>query len=469
MSVKRTIKINRFDNQESRLANSYYNFLPTEVLDNSMGVEEATFPYNTSGGSEYKLDFNTNSIESVKGVNYFKQYFSNNGLTVHRLLVYSNDKKVYINQMYTEDAGLYSLYNMTFDAPPITLAFKQNDADAIILADGNSMKIWKTNYTPYTINEAPIITSMCIQDGVLFCTVKEPAFKVWYCTDLNAENIGYISSNSGYIPLEDELGSSRKVVSFDDAVYAFRDYGITKINFYKKTWSASQVYQSNTKIFTNTVSVCGNMILFATSDGLYQFGGSKVTKLKINLGGMKLSSLQHATASSLANKYFLACRIEYNDRLSVNEQTGINNVILYINTEDLSVGIIRGVDVKSFLPIKTDTYERMYLVFNSGTCNKIGQLISRGKCFNKKQSKSWTSYIISADKNDKLFTRLEAKCGLGVCIRIHYDGKTKDLVSYKDGYNSFTFRLQAKEVFLEINSTNDKVKVENISLDYYEE
>ena len=175
-------------------------------------------------------------------------------------------------------------------------------SDAIILSSKDEMKIWKTGFSPYTITNVPIITSMCMNEGVLFCAIKEPAFKIWYATNLDAETIGNIGSNSGYISLEDDLGYARKVITLNESVYVFRDYGITKINYYKSNISINQVYSSNTKIYTETVSLCGNVILFLTKDGLYSFNGVKVSKQEIDLSGLNLNC-NNAVASSLGNKY----------------------------------------------------------------------------------------------------------------------------------------------------------------------
>ena len=43
----------------------------------------------------------------------------------------------------------------------------KDDLDAIILADNQQMKIWPTNYSPYTLTGTPIVTSMCIYENIL--------------------------------------------------------------------------------------------------------------------------------------------------------------------------------------------------------------------------------------------------------------------------------------------------------------
>ena len=102
-----------------------------------------------------------------------------------------------------------------------------------------------------------------MNEGVLFCCLKEPAFKIWYALNLNPEKVGDIDSYSGYISLEDKLGNANKVLVLDEIVYIIRDYGISKISFVQKNFSVSEIYSSNTKIYDKTACVCGNVILFS--------------------------------------------------------------------------------------------------------------------------------------------------------------------------------------------------------------
>ena len=235
MRNKKIVEIKRFDNFDKNsiniLTEKFYNYLPSNKLENSKGIRVAMFPMNVTDKTERELNIATAGITSIEGLAYFKQYFSKSKITTHRLVVYGNDNKVYINQMIDNDYDLYWLYGLTFNSAPIVLTYKKDDADAAILASEDKMVVWETSYSPYTIEDVPIITSMCMNEGVLFCTILEPAFKIWYALDLDAENVGNISNTSGYISLEDDLGYARKIVTFNEDVYVFRDYGISKISF----------------------------------------------------------------------------------------------------------------------------------------------------------------------------------------------------------------------------------------------
>ncbi len=471
MRKKKIVEINRFHdfnkNTNGVLTQKFYNYLPTHKLKNSKGIGLALFPRTKTNRTEYELDIAQTGLTSVEGISYFRQYFSRSQVTTHRLLIYGDDKKVYINQMIDDSFDLYWLYDLTFDSAPIVLTYKKDDADAAILASKNKMVVWETSYSPYTINDVPIITSMCMNDGVLFCTISDPAFKIWYATDLAAENIGNISNNSGYISLEDELGYARKVLTFNEDVYVFRDYGISKISFIKNQISVSQVYLSNTKIYSNTVSVCGNNILFMTKDGLYSFNGIKVVKTKVNLLDGFVLDNDGAVASSLGEKYYLAIKLNYKDNNILDDEF-INNSLIILDINDFSYEVIRGVDIKSLLPVKTDIFEKMLVIFNNGPKNKIGQIIEKSKFINENLHKFWESGSVVDNMNTKLFTKLLINADMGVKITLKYDDKKMFLTTYKQGINEFVFKLCCKDLKIEVSSESESGEVETISLEYYE-
>lgn len=473
MREKKEVRIERFDNFDKNinhiLTKTFYNFKPSSQLENSKGIANAKFPKNPTNKTAKELNISASGITSIEGISYFKQYHPTNKLISHRLLIYGNDKKVYINQMLDDTWELFWLYNLEFENAPIIMNFKKDDVDAVILASDDMMKIWQTGYSPYTISEVPIISSMCMNESVLFCTIKEPAHKIWYATDLDPENVGNISKNSGYVSLEDNLGDAKKVITFNEDVYVFRDYGISKITQYYGTYTANQVYQSNTKIYANTVSVCGNNILFMTKEGLYSFNGVKVNKTSIELLNSLSVDNNGAVASSLGEKYYLALHMDFqDDKTILCENECVNNVIIVIDTSDFTYEIIRGVDVKSMLPVKTEVFEKMLVTFNNGPVNKIGEIVDSSIFIDEPLPKFWSCGSVVDSMNTKLFTKLSVDADKGVKFSILSDGKVTSFTTYQSGINEFVFKICCKDLKLEISSPNESSVVKTVILDYYE-
>ena len=464
MRKKCTIEINDFGSFDSE----NYNVNSKHKLLGSKGVIEATFPKNEIDLEGIKLNIEGAGISTIDGLAYFKQYYPSNKSSVYRLLVHAGDKKVYINQLLCGINGLFWLYNLSFENPPIILSFKQNDRDAIILTDKEKMQVWETGYSPYTITDAPVITSMCMNDGVLFCTLQEPAFKIWYATNLDVENVGNIDKFSGYISLDDDLGYARKILTFDENVYIFRDYGISKVNFSKNSATFSQIYHSNTLVFADTISACGKYVLFATRDGIYSFNGVSVNKLKLDIfDGVDFTNSRFACAS-LGDEYYLSARINFNDSNKIMCENGdyVNNALIIVDVEDMSHQVIRGVDVGSLLAVKTEVFEKVLVTFNSVYNMKIGELINEAVCFDENLPKVWRVENLIDDLGTKLINRLTVNAKKGVKFTFLYDGKEMSFVTYKDGINEYLFQFVAREIGLEISSSEDFC-VEKVLVDYY--
>ncbi len=473
MAMKKRIEIKEFNNYNSNKSvktEICYNFLNKDKLYQSFSTKTATFPYFKDQDLSYEIDISKRNLSAIKGITSFKQYFPNSKSTVYRILLYGDDKKVYINELYSGDDKIYNSYNIEFDEAPITLSYKKDDADAIILADKNKMLIWRTNFSPYTIPNVPVITSICMNDGVLFCTIKEPAFKVWYATDLDAENVGNISNNSGYISLNDDLGDAKKILAFDEDVYIFREYGISKINYLQKEITVSQVYTSNSRILENTVSVCGNLIVFMTFDGIYTFNGTRVSKTDINISNLLDGINQKATASSISHYYFLALRLKYDDNAStdLDNENYVNNSILVIDTFDLSFHIMRGIDVLQFHPFKTDTFEKLLVCCNTKNCNKLLEITY--DCSNtEKIYKRWQSAALTERDNNKLITNLTVTASKNVTFTFDYDtDHSISFVTYREGLNEFNFRFRCNQLKLQISSSVNKAVVDKVAVEYYD-
>ena len=115
MKEKKQIEINNFNNfNTSNKINTekFYNFLPIENLNSSLGVDAAKFPKTYDDLTEVELGIDDLNINSVCGVTYFKMYFPTSQNTQHRLLIYGDDNKVYINQLFSGSPILLWLFNL---------------------------------------------------------------------------------------------------------------------------------------------------------------------------------------------------------------------------------------------------------------------------------------------------------------------------------------------------------------------
>lgn len=264
MRTKKRIEINTFNNYTNfnkPTTESCYNFKPTAKLEGSKGIAEPTFPYSVTYDRQYTLELETGDFTRVEGLTCFKQYFPESELNTHRLLIYGDDKKVYINQLLNNSGQIFWLYRLEFENPPTVLTYrKDEDIDIVILADKQKMVFWETGKSPYEVADLPIVNSMVMCDNFIYCTLEHFSNKIWFTRSRDLVNLGKIDNYSGYLMLDTELGGARKVVEFNKEVYIIRDYGISKVTQILGEITISNVYSSNSLIYADTVSTAVNGI-----------------------------------------------------------------------------------------------------------------------------------------------------------------------------------------------------------------
>ncbi len=463
--TKKTFTIDDFSISEHIPNKEFgYNFIMGKTLQSSYGIREFEIPYST------KDHITTpGNVSHIMDLTCFKQYYETTGSDLYRILLYGDDNKLYTHQMFGSTYVFYYLYSLTFESAPIILPFRYDDVDAIIMADTEKVMVWKPNVTPYTLSDAPVISSMCINDEVLFCTVAFPSYKIWYNKSLNLENLGEESSDSGYISLDDDLGRAVKVVTYNEYVYVFRDYGITKISVYKDEMSMNEVYRTSTMIYGDSVSSCGNLIVFATADGIYYFNGSSVYKCDIDIDKL-ISSLDNCSATSLGENYYIALKMDFGDDNAVlyeqNDYT--NNAILIVNMNDFSYQIIRGIDVLKLKPLITKTLEAVLVTFNQGEILKIGEMFEESSYFDTPMPKHWEKKDIFENSTNKLITKLSVIASANTTFCLTLDDKEFSFTTLKDGLNEFCLKQQCRIANLTIDSEQTECNVKRVEIEYYD-
>ncbi len=175
--------------------------------------------------------------------------------------------------------------------------------------------------------------------------------------------------------------------------------------------------------------------------------------------------------NSLGNKYYLALKLNFNDGKSVLCEQGdyTNNALMIIDTEDSQIEIIRGVDIKSLLPVKTEVFEKMLAIFNGEHKDKIGEIIEITSAFGNTLSSCWESENLCVDDKNKLFTSLSVDTNAGVQIKLKTEKGTFAFETQNNGYQKFHFKIPAREMKVEISSGVSNLTLDNLVLTYYEQ
>lgn len=448
-----------------------YNFNLKSDLTRNFGIGELKLPSGSvMDAEEIELDYQDLGIGDLNKVMYFKQYFPNSGNTTHRLLVHGSNNKLYVYQMFYNLTMLTWTYSLEFSSTPIVLEYKKNGLDSILISSDDKLVVWTTNQAPYELTNVPSITSMCIYNDVLYCTIDGENEKIWYTSNLNPESVGTESENTKYITLGDERGACRKILTFKENVYIFRDYGISRLNDYKKDVPTyNQVYLSDSKIYANTVAVCGDVIMFMTRDGIYRFNGANVTKVNCAIIDLIDASNEHAVSTNMQDKYYLALRLNFNDNnkiLCENEQDYKNNALIVMDMQDYSYQITRGVDIKDMLALKAEFVEKIVVTFNSKNKENIGEINTSGKYFDEDLPKGYyTSYLLQ-DNDGITIRKLIVDATKGVNFKIITECGETQFNTYQDGINEFQTIIQCKKFKMEMTTNEDDPKISHVELQY---
>lgn len=464
---EKTLIVSDFSNTESNnkmATDVVYGYYAGNGLKQKYGISKLYFSKHKDNGSlkEYNIDLSSYDITGA-GLSSFYQYLSRADETVYHLVVYGADKKIYLHEIYDQACPPLWMHNLTFENPPISLQFKKDGEDAIIMSDGEKMICWKTYYSPYEIQNTPKITSMCMNENTLFCTIKHPAYKVWYTFNLDAAEVGSAYRDTGYISLEDDLGYSTKVVALKQDVFVFREYGISKITRLQNEFKVTQIYNANTKIINNSVSVCDGCIVFLTKDGFYVFNGSSVKKLNLNIKKYLGGKNDLVVSASLGKLYYCALNLNQTDDSS---QEMKNNSLVVLDTDSGEYQIIKNVDVLALQPIKAGATEKMVML-DRRFPSVLAEVEEGYTVLNSTPFRYWSSKKFYGNSTGMVITDIQINGDCNAKITLHYDENTKILDASKS--KNFKMHLSCKCFSLEVqdNSQTDS-SIDNIAINYYE-
>ena len=206
------------------------------------------------------------------------------------------------------------------------------------------------------------------------------------------------NEESSTIEFLDNRGAFNKLVAFNDYVYLFREYGITKISIYtsKNDFSFTHLYSSSSKIYENSVCVCGDKVLFFTRDGLYDFNGNSVDKIAGEYDKyFKNLSNENCSAACLNGKYYFAtkCNFEDGEMVGCESDDFVNNVLFEVDINDYCLNVYRGVDIRKILAVDNPFTSKLCACFYGDNKQRIGELDFSGDSFETATAKCWTSFV----------------------------------------------------------------------------
>lgn len=315
------------------------------------------------------------------------------------LVIYSSDNSIYYMRYYSNFRNFFKYEDVSFSTKPDYLYYIMPDeSEAMIFSSANEPLTLITFYSDFKLIEnAPKIKNLCVHFDRLFGVTVDGRSKVWFSDELDPTNWNVSSTEGGHISMNDMLGHCEKVISFKNYVFVFREYGITRITAYasQESFSMQNVYISSNYIYSNTACVCGDLIYFLATDGLYSFDGVNVSK--VNVGFEKIiNGVSHEKAKGVyfKNSYYLML----NTSLSpISEIPNALNSIIRFDCLDGMYDILTDIQVLDIEKMNSSGIEKLVAIeldqVNSSTefTTKLSQIDYYGALYDEPTFKEWLS------------------------------------------------------------------------------
>lgn len=409
-------------------------------------------------------------LVGIEKVFYFYKFNSETNSHEDKIIFASEDFKIYYINLYSETKQLCILPTVQFTSSPEALRYRLNGEDVIIFtSETDNMVVWDGTNTPYEVLDTPHISSMAVHFERLFATVDGEKNSVWFSDELDPTEWSISLDEAGFIELVDERGALQKVVSFNDYVYIFREYGISRLTAYgdQTQFSCSNLYVSSGKINPKSVCVCGDKILFLSSDGLYKFDGVDTVKILENISpGFEGQDNQNAVSCFFESSYFLACN--FNE--STNKKT--LNTILEIDTENYTLkNILKGLEVKYITCINSSVLNGVIAVAKNPEKNafSVGKIVKNGLFFEKISKKVWKSQIANVGdsfckkqlRNVSLFSKTP------IVLKVFADEKQHEICFSGCGFQTKKCLISGNNFQFELECTATSPDIKNLKFEFY--
>ena len=378
-----------------------YNFSHTRgALEAGLGIADLSSAIFSDENLQTQVSIGLSSLGSIIGSFHAKRYNQETLTREDKLMFLTSDMKLHylpLNPQGIEEnaSGIKTISNLMFSAKPTAINYRLNGQDCTIFSSIlDPMIVWGLTENVMKVADAPHISSMAMHYERLFATVDGEQSSIWFSDDLDPTNWSVSLTEAGFIEMLDERGALKKVISFNDYVYIFRDYGITRLSAYadQTTFSVAQLFIASGKIYPNTVVLCGDVVLFLASDGLYRFDGLNCTKIMTNIeNGFIGKNNASAVAGYFENKYYLACNFAFFDDSFENEEDATNNCLIEINLDTMQAIFLRGADIIDINTVLCDNFNGVVVCAKKfgETSYKLGVIDHSGKIFGSTTHKVW--------------------------------------------------------------------------------
>lgn len=382
------------------------------ALETGIGFDDLYLPKSHDINPEMrKMVLDEGEYEEINKIWLFPFYNTFGNYRDH-MLVLSKDNMVVYSRLIAIDPGFANvgyMENLFFTSIPNAIYYNIDGEDIMLITSvTDGMYVFHPTQYREIITDAPKIISICRHYERVFAIEEGKRNKLIFSANLDPTNWNVGLDDAGYIEIIDDRGGLEKVVSFNDYVYIFKEYGITRLSAYgdQTEFSLSNVFASSGKIYSDSVCVCGDRIMFLARDGIYSFNGYTATKLSLNIESLFEENNDNCCSAYHNGKYYLGCRLNFNDNETIGCESYvngyINNALVEYDLKTGEINLFRGMDLKWLLSIEYETINKLAVLFNNEHKKRIGEMNQSGKIFGSPLKKVWTSSYSNLGYPDKI-------------------------------------------------------------------
>ena len=452
---RKRFKISLFKGVDTRVAEeelpfSYspksYNFaFEKGVLETGTGVSAAM---TSVSGTNWQ-------IQKPSGVlfNELYSYTMHSGqYRLDRLVAYASDGKLYDMRMnaFVTFSSVGS-YGEVLCAVP----YMYGENDGLLFSSTQGLYFLQS-ITARSLGMTEPISAMCVHNDRVFACFKNDPFKLRFSDDFDPENWNVSLREGGYIAFSGEMGQVIKILSFGGYLFVFFEHGIARIAAYndQTQFVVKKLYLSVGLINKDTITVCGDRVMFSASDGVYVFDGLSVAKVLQELQGLFSKDQPKSKGAFHNGKYYLACSLDMDSEIG----NAPNSLIIYDvwsgKTEiahDLTISCMIGVNNDSFSGVVA---EANYPV------NFLGRIDRSGSVNSTATYKLWRSPTTSlgVNRGKKMLREMRLRAEGDATVSVDLDG-----TSYSFPVHTGLNRIRVMRLFdkltLSIASSSATIRV----------
>lgn len=390
-----------------------------------------------------------------------------NNQSDYRLMVALSSGRLYQKPLYGE--GELTFTGAYWGGKCVCMNYKMRGVDVfLVFLETGGMYIYDGEIAEYVI-DAPWLNSACLHYGKIYATQYMRNRVVFGSPEFNIDFDFSPDNGGGYIEFSGEGGTVRKVISFNDHLFIFRDKAIHRLTAYTDftEFRLIDVYCSNCRIFPDTITICGNRIIFLAEDGLYTFDGYTARKIYSQVTEL-IENKSFAAACWYGHKYYLAAKLKTDAKTVGAESIAAKNNGIIIFDFDLdNIAVFRGADIRAFSPMISENLNELFVGFNSAF-TQAGQIDDSGNLFGQPLLKKWQSPMteLSALDKDKILRKVFLSTVYPLKFTVEGEEKTEMDIEPSLKIQMLPVNKKAEKIRLTLETDSDVFYLSSMLLEF---